>query len=126
MNKDKHEAILFCIDKYVKNKMLDIWLTIIFTFGLAVIIFPILIWLIYRYIKAKKQMDLLKEQLSNNPMLFDQVRAGFGYGFSRMAGTVENSVNVDINGTIIVVPQVFIWFSKYSSKQGLVDALNSQ
>lgn len=125
MNKDKHEAIEFCMDKYVKNKMLDIWLTVIFTFGLAVLIFPILIWLIYRYNKAKKQIALLKEQISKNPALLDQIKAGFGYGFSRVAGTVENSVVVDINGAVLEVPQVFIWFSKYSSKQGLVDVLLS-
>lgn len=125
MNPQKKEAIEFCMDKYVTNKMVDLWLTIIFTMGLAVIIFPILIWLIYRYNKAKKQIALLKMQLYSHPELLQQVRAGFGYSFSRFVGNVDNSVVVDINGMVMEVPQLFIWFSKYKSKEALVDVLNS-
>ena len=94
--------------------MMDIWLTIILTIGLAVIIFPILIWLIYRYIKAKKRMEVLKAQMYNDPSFLSKVYAAKTF----------NSIAIDINGTSIEIPQLYIWFSKYSKKE-LVRILNN-
>lgn len=71
MSPQKKEAIEFCLNKYLLNKMVDIWLTVILTLGLALIIFPIFGYLIYKYYKAKKEVLLLKEELSNNPDSFD-------------------------------------------------------
>lgn len=115
MNSNKKEAVEYCMKQYVTNRMVDIWLTIILTLGLAVIIFPILIWVIYRYIKAKKKMENLKDQISNNPNLLIKVHAAETF----------NSVAVDLNGTSLEIPQLYIWFSKYSKNQ-LVEILNNQ
>ena len=114
MNSIKNEAVEFCMNKYVTNKMVDIWLTIIFTLGLAVLIFPILIWLIYRYTKGKKQIDILKAQIYNDPSLINNVHAA----------ETDNSIVVNISEMSLEIPQLYIWLSKYSKKE-LVALLNN-
>jgi TM2 domain-containing membrane protein YozV len=114
MNPNKREAVEFCMNKYVTNKMTDIWLTIILTLGLALLIFPILIWLIYRYIKEKKRIAILKDQIYNDPSFLDKVHAAETF----------NSIVVDINGTSLEIPQLYFWLSKYSKKE-LVELLNN-
>ena len=114
MYPNKKEAVEFCMNKYVTNRMIDIWLTIILTLGLAVIIFPILIWLIYRYIKGKKRIEILKAHMYNDPSFLNKVNAAKTF----------NSIVVDINGTLLEIPQFYFWLSKYSKKE-LVDLLNS-
>jgi hypothetical protein len=124
MNPDKKEALEFCMNKYVTNRKVDIWLTIILTFGVAVIIFPILIWLIYRYFKAKKNMNILKEELNNNPENFKNAYAKIGYGYTRTGVKINNSVEVYINDKLYELPQLYIWFSKYKTKEKLAEILN--
>ncbi len=114
MNNKKKEAIEFCLNKHVSNKIVDILLTTILTFGLAIIIFPIIIWLIYRYIKAKKEVAILKNQISNDYSFFNKV----------CAEKTFNSVVLDVNGTFIEIPQLYLWMSNYSKKD-LVNILNS-
>jgi hypothetical protein len=124
MSPQKKEAIEFCLNKYLLNKMVDIWLTVILTLGLALIIFPIFGYLIYKYYKAKKEVRLLKEELSNNPDSFDSVYASIGYGYTRLGDKVANSVDIYMNGMVMDVPQLYVWFSKYKSKEKLAEVLN--
>ncbi len=124
MTPNKKEAIEFCVNKYVTNKMVDIWLTIILTLGLAVIIFPILIWLIYRYFKAKSEMKILKEELNSNPKNFNKVYATIGHGYKRDGEKIANSVEIYINNKLYDIPQLYIWFSKYKTKERLAEILN--
>ncbi len=126
MNPSKKEAIEFCLNKYVTNKMVDIWLTVILTLGLAVLIFPILLWLIYRYVKAKKEVKRLKEKLNSDPRNFKKVEGSIGYGYSVNFGSVENSTVLLIDGKEFDIPQLYIWFSKYKTKERLAEILNSQ
>jgi hypothetical protein len=114
MYSNKKDAVEFCMNKYVTNRMVDIWITIIFTLGLAIIIFPILIWLIYRYVKGKKRIETLKAQMYNDPSFLNKVHATETY----------NSIVIVINGTSIEIPHLYIWFSKYS-KEELVKTLNN-
>lgn len=113
MNDLKKEAIEFCFNKFVSNRLLDIWLTIILTLGLAIIIFPILIWLIYRYSKAKKQVAFLISEMHNDPFFVEKIRA---------TETV-NSIIIEVHGSYMEIPQVYLWFSKYS-KTKLVELLS--
>jgi hypothetical protein len=114
MNTNKTNAVEFCLNKFVSNRMVDIWLAIILTLGLAIIIFPILIWLIYRYIKGKKRIAVLKAQMYNDPSFLNKVYAAETF----------NSIVIDLNGTSIEIPQLYIWFSKYSKKE-LVRIINN-
>ncbi len=114
MNIHKKAAIEFCISKYVSNRMLDIWLTIILSLGLAILFFPILIWLIYRYFKAKKKMKDLRNQINHDSNLLEKIHVVPTF----------NSIVVHINGTSIEIPQLYLWFSKYSKKE-LVRILNN-
>jgi hypothetical protein len=114
MNIHKRAAIEFCMNKYVSNKLLDIFLVIFFTLGLAILIFPILIWVVYRYYKARKQMKLLREQIINDANLLDKVHAISTF----------NSIVIHINGMSFEIPQVYLWFSKYS-KNDLVNMFNN-
>ena len=114
MNIHKKAAVEFCLDKYVSNRMVDIWLTIFLTLGLAIIIFPILIWLVYRYTKTKKQVKNLRNQLKDTPDMLDKIHAVSTY----------NSVIVQINGISMQIPQLYLWFSKYSKKD-LIKLLNA-
>jgi hypothetical protein len=111
---EKKEAIEFCMNKFVSNRMVDIWLTIILTLGLAIIFFPILIWLIYRYIKAKKIIANMRVQMSLDQEFFNKVHA---------AKTI-NSLVLDFNGTSLEIPHVYFLFSKYS-KDKLVSLINN-
>lgn len=120
----KKEALEFCMDKYVTNKFVDIWLTIILTLGLAIIIFPILLWLVYKYIKAKKKIKILKSELNNSPETFSKVKAVIGFGNTRIGVKVANSVELDIDGELFDIPQLYIWFSKYKTKESLLEILN--
>lgn len=124
MTPQKREAIEFCMNKYVTNRKVDIWLTIILTLGLAVIIFPILIWLIYRYNKAKKEVKILREELNNNPKDFKKVYADFGFSFTRDGEKKSNSVEIYLNDKVYDIPQLYIWFSKYKTKERLAEILN--
>lgn len=114
MNTNKKEAIEFCLNKYVANRMVDIWLTIILTLGLAILIFPILIWLIYRYVKAKNQIKNIKEQIINDPYFSTKVHAASTF----------NSLVIDLDGQSIEIPHVYFLFSKYSKKE-LVKIINN-
>ena len=126
MTPNKKEAIEFCLNKYVTNKMIDIWLAIIFTLGLVVIIFPILIWLIYRYYKAKKEIKKLIQELNHNPDYFRKVYANFGYGYTRTGHKIINSIEIYINDKLFDIPQIYIWMSKYKTKGRLAEILNQQ
>jgi|688.fasta_scaffold257898_4 hypothetical protein len=122
MNLSKKEAVDFCMNAYVKNKKVDIWLTIILTIGLAILIFPILIWLIYRYANAKKKMDRLKVELVNNPSLYDTIFIGYGVGYTRTGAEVENTLVIEINNQRIDIPNLYFWLSSHS-KSEIVQAL---
>lgn len=113
MNIHKKAAVEFCLDKYVSNHMVDIWLTTILTLGLAILIFPIIIWLVYRYVKAKKQVKNIRIQIKDNAELLEKIHAVSTY----------NSVIVHINGISMQIPQLYLWFSKYSKKE-LVRLIN--
>ncbi len=113
MDPEKKEALEFCMDKFIINRMVDIWLTIILTLGLAVLIFPILIWLIYRYINGKKKIEILKAQINSDPHFISIIHAV----------QTRNSIVVDLNGTSLEIPQLYIWLSKYT-KNELVKILN--
>jgi hypothetical protein len=114
MNTNKKEAIEFCLNKYSQNRMVDIWLTIILTLGLAILIFPILIWLIYRYVKAKKQIKIIKAQIFNDTIFLTKVHAASTF----------NSLVIDLDGQSIEIPHVYFLFSKYSKKE-LVKLINN-
>jgi hypothetical protein len=124
MTSNKKEAIEFCIDKYVTNRMVDIWIAIILTFGLVILIFPILFWLIYRYYRAKMNMNVLKNELNNNPEKFKKVYATFGHGYNREGDKIKNSVEIYINDKLYDIPQLYIWFSKYKTKERFAEVLN--
>jgi hypothetical protein len=124
MTPNKKEAIEFCINKYVTNKLVDICLVVILTFGLAVIIFPILLWFIYRYYKAMKEMNLLLEELNQNPENFRKVYANFGYAYTNDGDKLINSVEIYMNDKVYDIPQLYIWMSKYKSKERLAEILN--
>ena len=103
VNNEKIEAIEFCMKKYLKNRMIEIWLVIILTFGIGILIAPIFI---FRYRKGKKRVKRIKSKMYNDKIFLNKVRAAHGF----------NSVSVDFDGESIEVPQGFIWFSKYSKK----------
>ena len=112
VNNEKIEAIEFCMKKYLNNRMIEIWLIIILTFGIGILISPIFI---YRYRKGKKRVKSIKAKMYNDQNFLNKVRAAQGF----------NTVSVDFDGESIEVPQGFIWFSKYS-KKSLCQILNVQ
>jgi len=112
VNNEKIEAIEFCMKKYLNNRMIEGWLTIILTFGIGIIFSPIFI---YRYRKGKKRVKSIKAKMYNDQNFLNKVRAAQGF----------NTVAVDFDGESIEVPQGFIWFSKYS-KKSLCQILNAQ
>lgn len=111
VNNEKIEAIEFCTKGYLRNRMIEIWLIIILTFGLGILIAPIFI---LRYRKGKKRVNLIKTKMNNDPLFLGKVRAARGF----------NTVSVDFDGESIEIPQGFIWASKYS-KKSLSQILNS-
>ena len=62
---------------------------------------------IYRYIKAKKRVALLREKLSHNPALYNAIACV----------STMNTVVISVDQVSIEIPQIFIWFSKYSKKE---------
>ena len=125
MTQEKKEAIEFCLTKFVLNRKVDIWLTVILTLGLALIFFPIFIWLLYRHSKAKKQVKALMDDLNNNLEKFNQMDTNYGFSFNRDGEQVSNSVCLNIDDESFDVPQLYIWFSKYKSKERLAEVLNA-
>ncbi len=125
-NQEKINAIDFCLNKYVVNRFVDIWVGIVFTGGLAVLFFPILIWFIYRYFKAKKEILNLRSQLKRNPDKYRKIKPNVGYSYSRFGQKVENSVELIIDEKTYSVPNYLIWLSKYKNKETLIQILNSK
>ena len=111
-NNEKIEAIEFCMNGYLNNRMIEGWLFIILTFGIGIILSPIFI---YRYRKGKKRVKSIKAKMFNEPSFLNKVRAARGF----------NSVSIDFDGESIEVPQGLIWISKYS-KKSLCEILNAQ
>lgn len=112
VNNEKIEAIEFCMKKYLKNRMIEIWLVIILTLGIGILIAPIFI---FRYRKGKKRVKRIKAKMYNDQNFLNKVRAARGF----------NSISIDFDGESIEVPQGMIWFSKYS-KKSLSQILNVQ
>jgi hypothetical protein len=104
--------------------MVDIWLAIILTFGIVVIIFPILIWLINRYYNAKTRMKKLKDELNKNPEKFKKVYATLGHGYNTEGEKINKSVRKYIIDKLYDIHQLYIWYSKYKSKERLAIILN--
>ena len=124
MTPNKKAAIEFCMNKYVTNKMVDLFLTIIMTLGLALIIFPIFFWLIYRWYKAKKEMNILIKELNQNPENFKKVYSSIGFGYNRDGEKISNSLELHIGDKTYDIPQLYIWISKYKTKENLSKILN--
>jgi hypothetical protein len=98
--------------KYLKNRMIEIWLVIILTLGIGILIAPIFI---FRNRKGKKRVKRIKAKMYNDQNFLNKVRAARGI----------NSISLDFDGESIEVPQGMIWFSKYS-KKSLSQILNVQ
>lgn len=125
MNQNKKEAVDFCMRMFVRQKSVDIWLTCLLTLGLAILIFPIFLWLLYRYFKAKREMEEIQQQLLQNPEMYNQIEAFIGLNQTRYGQQIANCILLDIAGKRLEIPQAYIHLSKYGKKEILVDVLNS-
>ena len=96
----------------------------ILTLGLALKIFPIFGYLVYKHFKTKKEVRILKEELYSYPDSFNNVYAALGFGYTRLEDKVANSVDIYMNGIAMGVRQFFFCFSKYKTKERLAEVLN--
>jgi serine/threonine protein kinase len=107
LNKVKIEIVDYFFKFYLKNRFIEVVISLLLCVG--VIGFFMLPIYIYRYIKAKKRVALLREKLSQNPALYNAIACV----------STMNTVVISVDQVSIEIPQIFIWFSKYSKKEAV-------
>jgi serine/threonine protein kinase len=102
INYVKKEMVDYCLKFYLRNRLIEIFISVIFVFFIVgLILVPIFI---YRYVKANNRVKEVTNMLLIDPGLYDKI----------FVAKTFNSLVLGLNKFSFVIPQVFIWFSKYS------------
>jgi hypothetical protein len=92
----------YCLKFYLKNRLIEIFISVVFLFFfIGIILVPIFI---YRYVKANNRVKEVTNMLLIDPSLYDKI----------FVAKTFNSLVLGLNKYSFEIPQVFIWFSKYS------------
>ena len=102
LNNVKKEMVDYCLKFYLKNRLIEIFISVVFLFFfIGIILVPIFI---YRYVKANNRVKEVTNMLLIDPSLYDKI----------FVAKTFNSLVLGLNKYSFEIPQVFIWFSKYS------------
>ena len=102
INYVKKEMVDYCLKFYLRNRLIEIFISVIFVFFIVgIILVPIFI---YRYVKANNRVKEVTNMLLIYPSLYDKI----------FVAKTFNSLVLGLNKYSFEIPQVFIWFSKYS------------